>query len=230
MTSDKSPAEVGEKWQHTLRVCRAVYDSGGHMNKPHGVLASEMHTTVLVNARVIMEEPALVRAAGRDLGQLLYRMAPDAFMGAIDMVVGVPDGAVTLAHEVAAYIGDYRKRTCRVGRVSKIERDGAVAFDLESLMSDVRGQSVVLVEDVVTTLGTAARLADSLTLAGARVQPYVLALWNRSGKTSLKGRTIGALVNVPLAAVPARSCLWCAGSSRAVRPKGGAMWRALMSS
>jgi orotate phosphoribosyltransferase len=117
-------------------------------------------------------------------------------------------GAVTVAHELA------RQTDKLSGFTEKRESGGMI-----NKRFDVKGSSILLVEDVVTTGNTTRKTVQALQASGATILPYVLAIVNRSGEDEIDGRKIISSVILNLDTFYPADCPYCKAGSKVLRPK-----------
>jgi orotate phosphoribosyltransferase len=86
-------------------------------------------------------------------------------------------------------------------------------------MALVRGKTVLLCEDVITTGGSVVRAAEAVLRAGGTALPFVCTMVNRSGLTEVDGRTIVQLIEQPMPTWQPGECPHCKLGSEAIRPK-----------
>ncbi len=81
------------------------------------------------------------------------------------------------------------------------------------------GTKVLVVEDVLNTMGTTRKTIAALEEKGVTVLPYILAILNRSGQTHLDERRIFALIDQKMNIWHPDECPLCETGSDALRPK-----------
>jgi len=89
------------------------------------------------------------------------------------------------------------------------------------------GESILLVEDVLTTGNSLELAAAAVTLQQGIVGPLVGVLVNRSGLEQLNDRKIIALIDHPMPMWKPEDCPLCKQGSDAIRPKGTENWARL---
>jgi orotate phosphoribosyltransferase len=129
----------------------ALYRRTGGLRHGHFVLSSGRHSDTYLQSAVVLQWPALAAALGRALA------AP--FSGRVDVVVGPAMGGVVIGHETAGALGVRMVFTERVDGRMALRRSFAVAA----------GERALVVENVVTTGGSALEVVGLLRAAGAEV-------------------------------------------------------------
>jgi orotate phosphoribosyltransferase len=128
-----------------------LYRRAGGLRHGHFVLSSGRHSDTYLQSAVVLQWPALAAALGRALA------AP--WRGRVDVVVGPAMGGVVIGHETAGALGVRMVFTERVDGAMALRRSFAVAA----------GERALVVENVVTTGGSALEVAALLRAAGAEV-------------------------------------------------------------
>ena len=128
-----------------------LYRRAGGLRQGHFVLSSGRHSDTYLQSAVVLQWPALAAALGRALA------AP--WGGRVDLVVGPAMGGVVIGHETAAALGVRMVFTERVDGPMALRRSFQVAA----------GERALVVENVVTTGGSALEVAGLLRAAGAEV-------------------------------------------------------------
>jgi orotate phosphoribosyltransferase len=129
----------------------AVYERTGGLRRGHFVLTSGRHTDLYLQSAVVLQWPAVAETLGRALA------AP--WRGRVDVVVGPAMGGVVVGHEVARALGVRMIFTERSGGAMALRRSFQVG----------EGQRALVVENVVTTGGSALEVAELLRREGATV-------------------------------------------------------------
>lgn len=129
----------------------AVYERTGGLRRGHFVLTSGRHADLYLQSAVVLQWPAVAEALGRALA------AP--WHGQVDVVVGPAMGGVVIGHEVARALGVRMIFTERSGGTMALRR----SFEVGA------GERALIVENVVTTGGSALEVAELLRGSGATV-------------------------------------------------------------
>lgn len=135
-----NPAEVEDLFMHY-----------GVLRRGHFQLSSGRHSDLYLQCQRVLEHP---RVAG-SLGEALAAR----FRDHIDVVASPAIGAILVGNSVAHHLG------CRFVFAERVE--GALVFRRDQEVR--RGEHAIVVEDVVTTGGSAAEMIRLCEAAGAKV-------------------------------------------------------------
>ena len=180
------------------RVLDSLRETGALL-EGHFELSSGLHSDRYFQCARVLQYPERAQVLARALALQL----PEC-----DVVVGPALGAVTWAHEVARALGVRGIFTERKAGEMLLSR-----FELGA------GERVVVVEDVLTTGGSAREVLEVVRAHGA--QPVgVGAILNRSGKNPFAdlGLELFCLASVEAAVHAPESCPLCAAGGTAVKP------------
>ena len=125
-------------------------ETGAYL-KGHFRLTSGLHSSEYLQSALVLQHPEHAERLGREMAAQL----PKA-----DVVASPAIGGLIIGHEVARALG---------ARFIFAERDAAGKMTLRRGFSIQPGESVVVVEDVVTTGGSTREVIDLLRAAGAEV-------------------------------------------------------------
>jgi len=128
-----------------------VYERTGGLRRGHFVLTSGRHADLYLQSAVVLQWPRIAEALGQALA------AP--WRGEVDVVVGPAMGGVIIGHEVARALGVRMLFTERSGGAMALRR----SFEVGA------GERALIVENVVTTGGSALEVAELLRGGGATV-------------------------------------------------------------
>lgn len=118
-------------------------DCGGLLNGHFG-LTSGRHSTIYLQCALVLQYPDMARQIGTQLAELVRANLSDSGLGGIKTVISPAVGGIVIGQEVAASLG---------AKAIFCERiDGRMA--LRRGFSIEEGESVLAVEDVVTTGGS----------------------------------------------------------------------------
>ena len=172
----------------------------GALLEGHFVLSSGLHSTLYLQCALVLQHPAEAEAFGRAIAER-YRA-----QGV--MTVAAPAiGGIVIGYEVARALG---------ARAIWTERErGRMA--LRRGFSIRPGESVVVIEDVITTGGSTRETIETLRAAGARVIGAA-SIIDRSGGRADIGVPRGALATLDFPAVASSVCAACARGEPAVKP------------
>ena len=145
----------------TERETVALYETTGALMRGHFKLTSGLHSDVYLQSALVLQYPAHAATLGAALA------AP--FGGdAVSVVVAPAIGGILVAHEVARALGARALFSERENGVMRLRRGFALA----------RGERCVVVEDVITTGGSASRAVEALRREGI-IPVGILALVDR---------------------------------------------------
>jgi orotate phosphoribosyltransferase len=178
-----------------------LYRQAGGLRQGHFVLSSGRHSDTYLQSAVVLQWPALAAALGRALA------AP--WRGRVDVVVGPAMGGVVIGHETAAALGVRMVFTERVDGRMALRRSFAVAA----------GERALVVENVVTTGGSALEVAELLRAAGAEVAGLATIV-DRLPEGAAPPLELHALARVAAAIWDPSDCPGCASGSGPEAPGG----------
>ena len=166
-------------------------DESGARLRGHFRLSSGRHSPDYVQCALLLEEPARAARVGELLAERLAGLAPES-------ILSPALGGLVIGHAVAAALAvPFRFCERRQGRM-ELRR----GFRLR------RGERLVVVEDVITTGGSAAEAAALAEAAGAEVAA-VAAILTRGDGDALAVPPIG-LMRLELESWPPDDCPLCA--------------------
>ena len=182
----------------------SVFKEHGALLDGHFLLSSGLHSSRYLQCARVLMDPLLATRLGAALGDalrpLLQGVAPAA-------VVAPALGGVLVAHEVARALGCRALFTERQEGTMTLRR----GFTLEP------GESVVVVEDVVTTGGSTREVMEVVRAHAARVL-VVGSLVDRSAAAVDLGVHRRSLLTLDVPTWTAAECPLCAQGSSAVKP------------
>lgn len=174
----------------------------------HFELSSKKHSDKYFQCALVLQDAARAEELARALAEALPAAGVDP--ASVDAVVGPALGAVVWAHEVGRALGRRAIFTERADGAMCLRR----GFTLEP------GERVLVVEDVLTTGGSAREVIELCRAADARVLG-VGAIVNRSGTNPFADLDVplAALADVEAVAWEPDACPACAsGAPAAVKP------------
>jgi orotate phosphoribosyltransferase len=192
--------------EHVLDLFRQT----GAMLEGHFELSSGLHSERYFQCALLLADPRRAELLAQSLAKKIEARREKK----IDVVIGPALGAVVWAHEVARALGALAMFTER--------KDGAMSlrrgFALEP------GQRVLVVEDVLTTGGSAREVIEVMRTFD--VPPAgVAAIVNRSGGNPFAkdGLPLTALAEVEVRTWKREDCALCRAGGKAVKPgsRGG---------
>jgi orotate phosphoribosyltransferase len=181
-----------------------LFRERGALLEGHFLLSSGLHSPrYLQSARVLMDPPLATRLGER----LAALVRPDLGGRAVTAAVSPALGGLIIGQEVARGLGALALFTEREAGHMTLRR----GFSLGA------GDTVVVVEDVVTTGGSTREVMDAVRGRGAAVLAAA-ALVDRSGGQAGLPVPLRSLLQVDVPTWAAESCPLCAAGSAAVKP------------
>lgn len=216
-----------EEWKQEYKDKDALWIHDGNPKKPHALLTSGQHSNGFFNSRLVIPDEELMHEAACDL---LAKLAKEYDLDAIEGVVGPQTGATKLASLMSHFLKVFNQRDNFFASPSKSQSGGVKSMDFtpkeEKLL---KGNRLLLCEDVMSTGGSIKLTVDAITPLGGRILPFVLVLVNRSGLQEVNGRKIISLIDHHMPMWTPEECLLCKGGSEAIRPKEKENWALLNS-
>jgi orotate phosphoribosyltransferase len=173
----------------------------GALMEGHFVLSSGLHSRSYLQCALVLQHPAEAEAFGSALAQ--------AYAGQSIQTVAAPAiGGLIIGYEVACHLG---------ARFIWTERDTEGRMQLRRGFTLSAGESVLVVEDVITTGGSTRDTIETLRAAGARIVGAASIIDRSQGRADVGvPRTALATLDVP--SIAASACPACARGEEAVRP------------
>lgn len=172
----------------------------GALLEGHFILTSGLHSTQYLQCALVLQYAAEAEAMARSLAA--------RFRGQqIETVVAPAIGGIVIGYEVARALGVRSIWTEREGGRMTLRRGFGVR----------PGESVVVVEDVVTTGGSTRETIDALRAAGARVVGAASIIDRSDGRADV-GVPRAALATLNVPAYAPSACPSCARGIPAVKP------------
>lgn len=181
-----------------------LFEQTGAYLKGHFRLTSGLHSPEFLQSALVLQHPRHAERLGRELAEAM-RLSGD---GTVRTVCAPAMGGLIIGHEVARALG---------ARFIFTERDAEGRMTLRRGFAVEAGETCVVVEDVVTTGGSAREVVDLLADAGARVLAAG-SIIDRSGGAAELGVPRAALHTMKVEAWEAAVCPLCAQGSVAVKP------------
>ena len=172
----------------------------GALLEGHFVLTSGLHSTVYLQCALVLQHPPEAERFGRAIAEH-FRVER------VETVAAPAIGGIVIGWEVARALGVRSLWTERVEGRMTLRR----GFQVRA------GESVLVVEDVVTTGGSTRETVDALREAGARVVGAA-SIIDRSGGRADVGVPRVALATLEVPAVAPAVCTQCAQGVPAVKP------------
>ncbi len=223
-----------DHWIRLYKECGALWIHDGNPKRPHALLTSGKHSSGFFNSGLVTEVPSLLNAAcdrlvvmfEETMGGVNDVIMKGDYIRLIERVVGPAMGAITIAHCIATSINKLYDGSCRCAFTEKDDKGGDKRMILKRTALR-HGETVLAVEDVLTTGGSVELTVNAVSEAGGETLPYILVLVNRSGLKEVGGKQIVALIDKPMPMWTPEECPLCKEGSQAIRPKGVENWAAL---
>lgn len=172
----------------------------GALLEGHFILTSGLHSTSYLQCALLLQHPAEAIAFGQALANH-YRDQK------VETVAAPAIGGLVIGYEVARSLG---------ARFIWTEREDG-RMSLRRGFTVRPGESVVVIEDVVTTGGSTRETIDVLRAAGARVLGAASIIDRSSGRADV-GVPRFALATLDVPSVAPSACGLCAQGSQAIKP------------
>jgi orotate phosphoribosyltransferase len=173
----------------------------GALLEGHFVLTSGLHSSVYLQCALVLQHPPEAAAFARALA--------DGFAGrGIQTVVAPAIGGIVIGYETARALG---------ARSLWTERDAAGAMALRRGFGVRAGESVLVVEDVITTGGSTRETIKVMRAAGASVVGAA-SIIDRSGGRVDVGVPRIALATLDVPALAPTACPACLRGETATKP------------
>ncbi len=172
----------------------------GALLEGHFVLSSGLHSTNYLQCALLLQHPAEATRFGSALAEQFRDER-------IETVAAPAIGGLIIGYEVARSLG---------ARFIWTERD-AGQMTLRRGFTVRSGESVLVVEDVITTGGSTRETVETLRNAGARVVGAASIIDRSSGRADV-GVPRVALATLDVPAVAPAACEACARGEEAIKP------------
>ncbi len=183
----------------------SVFQETGAYLRGHFRLTSGMHSPEYLQSALVLQHPPFAERLGKMLGELFQRLAGGE---KIQTVAAPALGGLIIGHETARALG---------ARFVFTERDTAGGMTLRRGFSIDPGETVVVVEDVVTTGGSAREVIEIAQAHGALVLGAG-SIIDRSGGAAGLGVPRVALHTMNVTAWPPEDCPLCRQGIPVVKP------------
>lgn len=178
----------------------AELKTSGALRQGHFRLSSGLHSSRYVQCARLLESPARAKAAGVALAERLASFEPDS-------VLSPALGGLIIGHETAAALG-VPFRFCE-------RKDGSMRLRRGFELSP--DERVAVVEDVVTTGGSAREAGQLAGVSGARVVAYGAIIDRSAGATRFEAPFV-SLLELEVVATRPEDCPLCAANDPLVAP------------
>ena len=173
----------------------------GALLEGHFILSSGLHSTNYLQCALLLQHPAEATRFGQALAEKFRDER-------IETVAAPAIGGLIIGYEVARALG---------ARFIWTERDMAGHMTLRRGFNVRSGESLLVVEDVITTGGSTRETIEVLRKEGARVVSAASIIDRSSGRADVGvPRTALATLDVP--AVAPNACQPCARGEEAIKP------------
>jgi len=172
----------------------------GALLEGHFILTSGLHSQKYLQCALVLQHPPEAEAFGRAIGE--------HFTGkGIETVVAPAIGGIVIGYEVARALGARSIWTEREAGAMKLRRGFGVR----------PGESVLVVEDVITTGGSTRETIEAMQTAGASVVGAA-SIIDRSGGRADVGVPRIALATLDVPALAPSVCPACQRGEQAIKP------------
>lgn len=172
----------------------------GALHEGHFILTSGLHSTLYLQCAILLQHPAEAIAFGQALADH-YRDQK------IETVAAPAIGGLVIGYEVARALG---------ARFIWTEREDG-RMTLRRGFTVRPGESIIVIEDVITTGGSTRETVETLRTAGARVIGAASIIDRSSGRADV-GVPRFALATLDVPSVAPSACDLCAVGLQAVKP------------
>ena len=173
----------------------------GALLEGHFILSSGLHSASYLQCALVLQHPTEAEAFGRALAEQFRRTR-------IELVAAPAIGGIIIGYEVARALGVRSLWT---------ERDAQGTMTLRRGFGVRAGESVLVVEDVITTGGSTRETIDALRAAGAQVVGAASIIDRSAGRADVGVPRI-ALATLDVPALAPSVCPACALGEAAIKP------------
>jgi orotate phosphoribosyltransferase len=190
---------------NNAEIMQAFADVGAIISDSHFVYSSGRHSSVYVNKDALYLHPGVISA-------LCQRMAEPYDADQVDVVVGPVLGGIVLSQWVAYYLNAKRAfgETLAVYAEKEGDGPGKKFFFGRGYDRAIPGKNVLVVEDVLTTGGSARQVIELVRAHGGHVVG-LSALCNRGNVQSedVGSVPISTLITITLQTYTEEECPFC---------------------
>jgi orotate phosphoribosyltransferase len=173
----------------------------GALLEGHFILTSGLHSAQYLQCALVLQHPAEAEAFGSALAALFQGQR-------IETVTSPAIGGLIIGYEVARQLK---------ARFIWTERDAEGRLVLRRGFTVRPGESILVVEDVITTGGSTRETIEALQGAGARVVGAASIIDRSSGRADV-GIPRVALATLDVPSVAPSACEACARGDQAIKP------------
>jgi len=187
-----------------------LFRETGAMLEGHFILSSGKHSDRYFQCALLLEHPKKAEQLALEMARRVRAVHKEPY----DIVIGPAMGAVTWAYEVARAMGTRAQFTERRAASSRGDE-----MELRRGFQVKPTDRILVVEDVMTTGGSAREVLELLEKLGVRPQAMGCIV-NRSGGNPFEkdGLPLFALADVDAVAWDPAACPLCKSGSKAVKP------------
>lgn len=185
--------------EYSAEALQNIFIESAALLSGHFLLSSGLHSDRYLQSALVLADPAKAQVLGQALAK--------KFLGQASLVVSPALGGIIIGHETARALKLRAYFTERENGIMALRR----GFKLGA------GQSVVVVEDVITTGRSTGEVIGLLRSLGATVAA-ALCLVDRSVEALELGVPMESLLKLPLAAFSAEACPLCRRGLPLVKP------------
>lgn len=187
----------------TDEVMELLAQAGALVTKSHIVYTSGRHGSAYINKDALYVHTEATSRVGE-----LMASAYDA--DSVDVVAGPTIGGVVLSQWVAHHLTKRRKSGETLAVYAEEEGAERLRLFKRGYDTHIRDKNVVIVEDVVTTGGSVAKVVDAVrALNGTILGASILCNRGGVGPEAMGGVTLNALTAVTLDSYPEDDCPLC---------------------
>ena len=188
-----------------LEIEQALRESGAWL-EGHFILASGRHSAQYIEKFRLLEQP---RLTSRLCAEIARRFEDDG----IECVIGPVTGGIILAFEVARILG--------VRAVYAERADDGVGFALRRGFELKRDEKCLIVEDIVTTGGSAQKVVELTRANGGEVVGVALLVDRSNGELQIDAPRVESLLQMQVESwAPGEEPAWLAEKYGAARKPG----------
>ncbi len=173
----------------------SLLEEAGAVLKGHFQYASGRHGDTYIEKFRLLEKPHVTEALCRQLSEHFRPLNPE-------LVVGPTTGGILLAHETAKHLGESIK-----AYFAERSEDGGRYLGRGFMVSE--GQTVLVVDDVLTTGGSVRDTLNAVVRAGGRPIGVGLVVDRTNGATSFGELETFACLAIDVASYEPDDCVLC---------------------
>lgn len=183
-----------------------IFKKTGAFLRGHFVLSSGLHSGHYLQCALFLQYPRYASMLCKELASRFKKDKPS-------LIVGPAIGGIIVSYEMA--------RQLKARSFFTEREDGKVA--LRRCFSVMRGERALIVEDVITTGGTAKEAADLLRSFGSKVVGIGAIIDRRKARADL-GLRVESLIKIEMEDFPPDDCPLCKEKVPIARPGSRQRW------